>query len=64
MSCPKCDCKTFEARRKVIERVLIADDDTVLKVLERMPPEPVYDDEFICSNCREVYDDFDEIGMK
>ena len=64
MPCPKCGCKTFEARRKVIEKVLIADDDTVLKVLERMPPEPVYDDEFICSNCHEVYDDFDEIAMR
>ena len=63
MKCPKCGCKTFEAYRKVIERVLVTDDDVVLKVLERMPPEPIYDDEFICSNCREVYNDFDEIDM-
>jgi hypothetical protein len=63
MKCPKCGCKVFEARRQVIERVLVTDDDVVLKVLERMPPEPIYDDEFICSHCREVYNDFDEIGM-
>ena len=63
MKCPKCGCKIFEATRNVTERVLVTDDDTVLKVLERMPPDAIHDDEFICSNCREVYDDFDEIGM-
>jgi DNA-directed RNA polymerase subunit RPC12/RpoP len=62
MKCPKCGCKIFEATRNVTERVLVTDDDVVLKVLERMPPDPVHDDEFICSNCHESYE-FDEIDM-
>ena len=63
MRCPKCGCKIFEATRNVTEKVLVTDNDTVLKVLGRFPPDPIHDDEFICSKCGEVYNDFDEIDM-
>ena len=60
MKCKKCGCEKFKCYRQVDQLVLIDGDENVLEVLESTPHH-IWDDEFICAECGEVYD-WDELN--